>query len=261
MRELQGLGPQDASTQLVYDKDGFVLNYRQIRGNVVDIPNTNSFSGPESVHNASLGDLDRIVALCVENDARLILLQTPMLPGALGTVADYDAYHNYLTNYAAGHGVEFWDFNYVDPALMGLEDSMFSDTIHLTYQSAEEFSHVLAGLLAEYLAEGSIDTKGRFWTYEDYCRQYPYAAAAWIEQADAGFVRAGAAGIGVLEYQFSVFEASGDQERVFFLDWQPSDSVEIPALGPGEYIFSVQVRSKGSGIEHEKNGNVTVTIP
>lgn len=86
-------------------------------------------------------NLNRITALCRENDVELILVTAP-LPNAFADHTDhYQAYVDALRQFAEENNLEYWDFTlFRDTELLPLGFEDFSDAHHLNGQGAEKFT-------------------------------------------------------------------------------------------------------------------------
>lgn len=195
----------------------------------------------------ALADLERIVELCREREAQLILCVAPFTDCYLLKMADYDGFHRYAAGLAQQHGVPFWDFNYAQDLAAALDDSHFGDIGHLSEQGARLFSEYCAQTLADYRAGEALT--GRFLpSFEALAAQMDAVSGVSLE-AEAGVIRARAIAAPQLsaEYRF-LGRARGEQAFREIRPYAPSGEI---ALDAGMARVRVECRSVGSTRAYE----------
>ena len=86
-------------------------------------------------------NLERITALCREAGVNLVLVTAPLPSAFADHTANYQAYVDAMTQYAAENGLQYWDFTlFRDTRLLPLGFDDFSDAHHLNGQGAEKFT-------------------------------------------------------------------------------------------------------------------------
>lgn len=141
--------------EAAYQGRGFVRSYEQVADPAL-------FSDPASVPipidpekpmaDYSREMLDKIGAFCRENNIRLVLFSAVMPSAFINQLENYQAYVDFLNDWCAQNGAEYWDFC-LYRGLEDLETGDFSDAHHLS--SAGEDKMTLAFCQAASAAEPS----------------------------------------------------------------------------------------------------------
>ncbi len=91
---------------------------------------------------------EKCLALCAENDVRVILVTTPMPERTVLTAAGLDRARSWFADYAAQYGCEFYDFNLSKTRRTDYPDSTaFFDNTHLSRYGAQTFTDALCAVL------------------------------------------------------------------------------------------------------------------
>lgn len=214
--------------------------------------------------------LGKILDLCNQNGAELILFTTPMLPASMIEMGRYEDFNRLLSGFAQENGLLFMDFNYILPEHITYTDEMFNDNVHINDKLHDIFSRFMGGLLNEYFAEGSLDMDAYFYPdfdafYQDFDR---VAAIGFTLVADWQTAATAVCGPFEAEYRFSVMQDNGVvrhnskiAEYTVIREYSPLNSAQIPAdLTPGKYFLRVEARPQGSAEEYQQRTDQTFTI-
>ena len=103
---------------------------------------------PEEKNEESARYFEKCLALCAENNVRVILVTTPMPERTVITAAGLDRAYDWLADYAAQYGCEFYDFNLIKTRRTDYPDSTaFFDNTHLSRYGAQTFTDALCDVL------------------------------------------------------------------------------------------------------------------
>ena len=103
---------------------------------------------PELVLEENLAWLEKLVALCQAHGAEVYLISTPQSEYYNCLYANLDYYQMWFTDFAASHGLPYYNFNLAKNKLELLPDrGCFYDDAHLNTQGGEIFTHMLAEVL------------------------------------------------------------------------------------------------------------------
>ena len=92
--------------------------------------------------------LERITEFCAEEEIRLVLVTAPVPNAFCANTANYQAYLSAVSDYAAAHGLEFWDFTlYRDTGALNMDGDAFADAHHLNGEGAERFTPVFCDVV------------------------------------------------------------------------------------------------------------------
>lgn len=91
--------------------------------------------------------VDKIIALCKENDIELILYSMPCSDFYLAEKQNYDEYYQFVKEFCASRGFPYYDFNLVSEKYLTLEDSDFHDDNHFSKQGVVKWTHLMADVI------------------------------------------------------------------------------------------------------------------
>ena len=122
---------------------------------------------PETVNPENVAWLEKIVKLCQESKHRVYLFTTPQSKYYNCVYDNLDYYQNWFTDFAAKHGIPYFNFNLAKEKLELLPDeSCFYDETHLNDAGGEIFSRMLADIAYHY-GEGRDNSFYFFRSYEE----------------------------------------------------------------------------------------------
>lgn len=85
--------------------------------------------------------LAKIIEYCADRDIRLVLYSNPVSDWNLYYVGDYDGFVEQVTDFAAGYGLEYYDFNLCREECLDLSDPQYwSDDNHMNCFGAEVYT-------------------------------------------------------------------------------------------------------------------------
>ena len=127
----------------LYEDNGFIYSY--LAG---DIPNYGDIAyEPEKIDPKKEQILENIVQLCEENHVRLFLVSAPTTVMSLYRTADYQKAVDYYAEFAAAHGLDYVNLNYLRGREEWLGDHLMFDFNHVNGEGAE----LVSRKYAEYL--------------------------------------------------------------------------------------------------------------
>lgn len=144
---------EEGQTEYYVDK-GFVANEGIIgESNFLSI-GTIDMDGISADWESSLQD---IIAVCKENNVRLVLFVAPMPEWTVASKTNYDEYHNFVSEIAQKADICFYDFNYVKNKYFStMENEYFKDNNHLNLYGAEEFSYLFVEFFTDNISEEEL---------------------------------------------------------------------------------------------------------
>lgn len=102
--------------------------------------------------------VDKIMALCRENDIELILYSMPGSDFYLNERGNYDEYYSFCRNFAAERGFAYYDFNLSKPELLSLQDSDYFDDNHLNKKGVYNWTDCFCDFFSDkYKEENSLE--------------------------------------------------------------------------------------------------------
>ena len=134
----QRLSPPD-----LYKDNGFIYSYQ-----VGDIPNygDNDYD-PGRINGKKAEMLEKITVLCAENGVRLFLVSAPTTIMNLYRTGGYQDAVDYYSEFAAAHGIDYVNLNYLKDREEWLGDKLMFDFNHVNGEGAE----LVSKKYAEYL--------------------------------------------------------------------------------------------------------------
>ena len=103
---------------------------------------------PEEMTAENIELLDRITALCRENDVELVLVNVPQSKAFNCSCSNLDVFDRWYAGYAERNGLEYYNFNLykgIDTLLP--DDGCFYDPHHVNNNGAAAFSEFYAGFM------------------------------------------------------------------------------------------------------------------
>lgn len=206
--------------------------------------------------------LDKIIKLCKENDAELILHIVTQHPGSVQNVVNYDDFDLYIQNIADTNGLTYWNFSFIKPQYLQIEDDMFYDYQHMNNNLSSKYSELFAEILSDYLIQGNKNQSRYFYnSYDEFMQGRNRVAVTWIDKLTENKVLAESyAGNLDVEYQFSYAKNEEESEFVIFRQYNGSAEAFLPKLESGEYIIRVEARALGSTESYEQMGEYVLKI-
>ena len=81
-----------------------------------------------------------IIRICQQNDIELVLYSMPATDFYLNAKGNYDEYFDFVRQFAAQYGYDYFDFNLCKENFLNLEDKDFSDDNHLNMSGVQKFT-------------------------------------------------------------------------------------------------------------------------
>lgn len=107
--------------------------------------------------------LEAITAYCKENDIELILTSSPIPDASLSEVEHYEAYIDFMQEYADENGLRYWNFNLSRHELLTMEMEDYRDSNHLSGIGAEKYTEVFCNLYND-IKSGEVTEEDVFYT-------------------------------------------------------------------------------------------------
>lgn len=151
--------------------DGFYDHHkenREVPSNYWEIYHIQSLS--EDLRSENVTGLSRIVELCQSHGAQVVLISTPKSKYFNLIMRNLDFYQDWFENFAALHGVRYFNFNlHREKPVLLPDQQYFYDETHLNSEGGQIFTRMLAETLAaEWAGE---DTEAAFYdSYADLIR-------------------------------------------------------------------------------------------
>ena len=136
-----------------YDKKGYIYTDKQMPPDEYGPSNHfNSFDGKSwSMHPTQQKYLEKIIALCEENNAKLIFVTAPIAITSFERIKNYDFVHQEISNFAAKNKIDYYDYNLINQSLNLLIDNNFQDDAHLNHSGVEIVNKHFINILKTYL--------------------------------------------------------------------------------------------------------------
>ena len=132
----------------------------------------------------SVDELKDVIALCKENNVRVILVSQPFSDAWIWETDDWDYYGNWLKNFSEENDCEFLDFNLLkDRYALFSDEKSFKDTVHMSEDGAKAFTMALAETLNKMSVGEEIDTLF-YDSYAEMKLDSPYAASLHVGAED-----------------------------------------------------------------------------
>lgn len=102
--------------------------------------------------------IDKIIALCRENDIELIFYSMPGSDFYLNERGNYDEYYSFCRDFAAEKGFLYYDFNLARPEILSLRDSDYTDDNHLSKKGVYVWTDTFCDFFgSKYKEENAIE--------------------------------------------------------------------------------------------------------
>ncbi len=193
-----------------------------------------------------------IVNLCKENNAELILIQTPLPTHRMFKEKNYFKFSEKIGEIAKEQGIDYYDYNLIKPEIFKSKSEYFIDEYHLNSNGADEFSYSLAEFLK--LRSSGEDMSKYFYTSEEYINSINYITNTWFTNKISGNkidIKADSFHGGQVtpEYQFVLIDPKSDKSTVI-RDYKidPNLTIEKPVLS--DYKIRVNTREVGSKVKY-----------
>ena len=166
----------DSALRLVsgsYTTENKIMRAGYYENNNPDKPIPNNYAAlyniqslPETVNPENVEWLEKIVALCRERNATVILISTPQSKYYNCVYSNLDFFQNWFNTFAAEHGLTYYNFNLARNKLELLPDeTCFYDETHLNTQGGAIFTGMLADII-NYHWQGRDNSFFFFDSYE-----------------------------------------------------------------------------------------------
>ncbi len=102
--------------------------------------------------------IDKIIALCRENDIELILFSMPCSDFYLNERGNYDEYYSFCRDFTAEKGFSYYDFNLARPEILSLTDSDFRDDNHFCKKGVYVWTNAFCDFFgSKYKEENALE--------------------------------------------------------------------------------------------------------
>lgn len=147
-----------------YMDTGYVYSEKTFANGNMTIERHRSFS-EDRINAEDVEYLERIVALCEENDIPLTMMTGPTSLMAIYNTSNYQGAVDWYENFAEEHGLIYHNLNYLIPRDEIFPDETMQDFNHVNYTGAERVSHIYAEILQK--DDAGLDTSDYFYANED----------------------------------------------------------------------------------------------
>lgn len=199
----------------------------------------------------SLKYLNKIVKLCREEGIQLVLVTTPFTDFYLQAVGNYDTFYEYMKEYAADHGIEYYDFNFCKPDILTFQEDDFMDYHHLSGKGAAKYSAVFAEVMTSYdaaerqtLFYGSVQEK-----MEQLPLQTMGISLQKLTDEENTYCITTIANYDVeVEYRICVLDEQGAEQELI-QDFSGENIIKCPPGGAATYKITVRMKDSGEVCE------------
>lgn len=251
--------------QWLHHNRGFVMEHDEVRPGHVPMPKTQDFFVPASANAATMEYFYKIVDLCRQNSAELIIFSTPRHASQVLAQPGYQNFLDLTNRLAAENNLLYLNFDLIRPEYLPRDDHMYTDGRHINRHLSGPFSDLCASLLQEYFQTGRLDHDKYFYpTFEAFYNDYPQIAATTVtldgHEVTAGVVK----GPVEAEYRFSVAKRPDSRRIPFnytvFREYAADPRADLPPLEDGIYRLQVEARQPGSQEPFEQAGHNDIAI-
>ncbi|MBN1069066.1 hypothetical protein DVW02_13880 [Clostridium botulinum] len=196
----------------------------------------------------------KIVDLCKENNAGLILVHFPLPTYRIFNEKNYFKFDEEIYRIAKENGIEYYNYNLIKPELFKSKTEYFQDYAHLNATGSEIFSKSFAKFLK--LRSSGEDMEKYFYTPEEYLDTINYINNTWFTwkmNGDKIDIKADSFyGNNIKpEYQFILIDCkTGKKEIVRDYDTDPNFNLKKPKLST--YKIRVNAREAGNNAEFSR---------
>ena len=193
--------------------------------------------------------LQKIIDLCKEKDIDLIFLARPRVAANILATGNYDEFHNYVQALADANQIPFWDFVYLRPDVLTIEDTMFMDAYHPNYRLALPLSRLVGQMLKEHV-DGTLDVNQYLYNdYNTFLSQNRRIAGVYTTTLSKKETLKAYAAMGMekeVEFRFLVSDQKHGGYRLV-QDWSTKNLVDLSKLPNKKCWLVVEARQAGSG--------------
>lgn len=144
-----------------------------VKTGVRPMPESDPITDPPSelLPDSSLEYLDKMVALCKENDAELVLIKAPTNSRGYWW---YDEWDEQIVEYSAKNGIDYYNFiPYADDMGIDWQTDTYDGGLHLNAYGAEKFTEYFGEiLLKEYGLTSHKDDTAVAERWDNYLKEY-----------------------------------------------------------------------------------------
>jgi len=202
----------------------------------------------ERVGEKNIEFFEKIIRLCKENDSIPILIGMPSPMPFMGAFNNYSDYSAFIEDLISKNNVDYFDFNMIKRNVFERKDNYFNDSVHLSGEGGQLFSHVLSEFVSKYL-DGSLKMDDYFYpSYDELMKNSSYVFNVWLEEEGntntyKAFTYAGSNV--VTEFEF-LYKSINDEEFTILRPYSEDATIETNEFKNGSYIIRVNARSKDS---------------
>ena len=153
------------SSNSEYDGKGCVLDLDYVPNGSFSNDRNEGCINIQNISDEYKDTIDKIIALCKENNIELIFYSMPCSDYYLAEKSNYDDYYTFCTDFLAQRGFPYYDFNLAKEKYLMLEDSDFSDDNHLSKKGVYKWTQVFC----DYFFTGIIPQDDMF--YSSYAKK------------------------------------------------------------------------------------------
>lgn len=129
----------------------------------------------------SVDELRSVIALCKENNIRVILVSQPFSDAWIWETDTWDNYGDWLKDFSRENDCELLDFNLLkDRYTLFSDENSFADSVHMSEYGAKTFTLVLAETLEKISAGEEVDSLF-YDSYAEMKTNSPYASYLQVD--------------------------------------------------------------------------------
>ncbi len=140
----------------VYDGKGCLLDLRTIKNGTFSNYYQEQPINVKDVSEDWENTVDKIIALCKENNIELIMYSMPCSDFYLHEKGNYNEYYDFVKTFCAERGFEYYDFNLAKEKYLLLEDEDFFDDNHLNKQGVYKYTEVMCNYFTGKLPQDDM---------------------------------------------------------------------------------------------------------
>jgi hypothetical protein len=198
--------------------------------------------------------LHQIIELCKANQIDLIIMCSPRIAANVLATGNYDAFHDYVKSMADVNDLPFWDFVYVRPEYLTIDDAMFWDDRHANYRLALPFSKLVGQMLREHI-DGTLDMdRYLFSDYSGFLSVNQRVAAITIGGLSAQkTIKANAIMDKAMEAEYRfLLSNEKDGEYTVIQDWSANSQADLRGQPKQQVWLMAEARKAGETGEAEQ---------
>lgn len=206
------------------------------------------------INKSNVEYFQKIVNLCKDNNAELILVHFPLPNYRIFNESNYFKFDEEINRIAKEQGIDYYNYNLIKPELFKSKTEYFQDYAHLNGKGSEVFSKSFAEFLK--LRSSGEDMGKYFYTPEEYFDTINYINNTWFTwkiKEDKIDIKADSFyGNNIKpEYQFILIDSkTGKKEVVRDYDTNPNFTLKKPKLST--YKIRVNAREVGNNVEFSR---------